>query len=309
MPKFDSQNPAQTPSVVIGRALHFIGRKVRVWPEEEATAEEAYRYAIRHDILGRQDLSQAAGAAAEHERADAREPERGRVEPRVVRFPISDDDTCERMSTLRRGRKAPPRRRLTRVDSPNVRAGGDIASFPRDCLVKIVRRSRTAARGARKSRPPPSFFPRDSVAASARLHRDDDDPSTLPSSMLTPSPAPPSIHVAGTCTTPCASTAGGARSASCQSSSPSFSQPRCSTSAGFYRTRPVPRPWKRRWRRAPCPSSSPSWRRSSSSRTRRRTTSAARREAAGTCRGWSTRGSAKSRCGRASSRRRSGSVG
>ena len=67
----------------------FIGRKVRVWPEEEATAEEAYRYAIRHDILGRQDLSQAAGAAAEHERADAREPERGRVEPRVVRFPIS----------------------------------------------------------------------------------------------------------------------------------------------------------------------------------------------------------------------------
>lgn len=87
MPKFDSQNPAQTPSVVIGRALHFIGRKVRVWPEEEATAEEAYRYAIRHDILGRQDLSQAAGAAAEHERADAREPERGRVEPRVVRYP------------------------------------------------------------------------------------------------------------------------------------------------------------------------------------------------------------------------------
>ena len=167
MPKFDSQNPAQTPSVVIGRALHFIGRKVRVWPEEEATAEEAYRYAIRHDILGRQDLSQAAGAAAEHERADAREPERGRVEPRVVRFPISDDDTCERMSTLRRGRKAPPRRRLTRVDSPNVRAGGDIASFPRDCPVKIARRSRTAARGARKSRPPPSFFPRDSVAASA----------------------------------------------------------------------------------------------------------------------------------------------
>ena len=62
----------------------FIGRSV--WPEEEATAEEAYRYAIRHDILGRQDLSQAAGAAAEHERADAREPERGRVEPRVVRF-------------------------------------------------------------------------------------------------------------------------------------------------------------------------------------------------------------------------------
>ena len=167
MPKFDSQNPAQTPSVVIGRALHFIGRKVRVWPEEEATAEEAYRYAIRHDILGRQDLSQAAGAAAEHERADAREPERGRVEPRVVRFTISDDDTCERMSTLRRGRKAPPRRRLTRVDSPNVRAGGDIASFPRDCPVKIARRSRTAARGARKSRPPPSFFPRDSVAASA----------------------------------------------------------------------------------------------------------------------------------------------
>jgi hypothetical protein len=105
MPKFDSQNPAQTPSVVIGRALHFIGRKVRVWPEEEATAEEAYRYAIRHDILGRQDLSQAAGAAAEHERADAREPERGRVEPRVVRFPISDDDTCERMSTLRRGER------------------------------------------------------------------------------------------------------------------------------------------------------------------------------------------------------------
>ena len=111
MPKFDSQNPAQTPSVVIGRALHFIGRKVRVWPEEEATAEEAYRYAIRHDILGRQDLSQAAGAAAEHERADAREPERGRVEPRVVRFTKHDDDTCERMSTLRRGRKAPPRRR------------------------------------------------------------------------------------------------------------------------------------------------------------------------------------------------------
>lgn len=180
MPKFDSQNPAQTPSVVIGRALHFIGRKVRVWPEEEATAEEAYRYAIRHDILGRQDLSQAAGAAAEHERADAREPERGRVEPRVVRFTKHDDDTCERMSTLRRGRKAPPRRRLTRVDSPNVRAGGDIASFPRDCPVKIARRSRTAARGARKSRPPPSFFPRDSVAASAhrrepcRLHRDDD---------------------------------------------------------------------------------------------------------------------------------------
>jgi len=159
MPKFDSQNPAQTPSVVIGRALHFIGRKVRVWPEEEATAEEAYRYAIRHDILGRQDLSQAAGAAAEHERADAREPERGRVEPRVVRFTKHDDDTCERMSTLRRGRKAPPRRRLTRVDSPNVRAGGDIASFPMDCPVKIARRSRTAARGARKSRPPPSFFP------------------------------------------------------------------------------------------------------------------------------------------------------
>lgn len=153
---------------------------MRVWPEEEATAEEAYRYAIRHDILGRQDLSQAAGAAAEHERADAREPERGRVEPRVVRFTKHDDDTCERMSTLRRGRKAPPRRRLTRVDSPNVRAGGDIASFPRDCPVKIARRSRTAARGARKSRPPPSFFPRDSVAASAhrrepcRLHRDDD---------------------------------------------------------------------------------------------------------------------------------------
>ena len=84
-----------------------------------------------------------------------------------MRFTISDDDTCERMSTLRRGRKAPPRRRLTRVDSPNVRAGGDIASFPRDCPVKIARRSRTAARGARKSRPPPSFFPRDSVAASA----------------------------------------------------------------------------------------------------------------------------------------------
>lgn len=184
MPKFDSQNPAQTPSVVIGRALHFIGRKVRVWPEEEATAEEAYRYAIRHDILGRQDLSQAAGAAAEHERADAREPERGRVEPRVVRFTKHDDDTCERMSTLRRGRKAPPRRRLTRVDSPNVRAGGDIASFPMDCPVKIARRSRTAARGARKSRAPPSFFPRDSVAASAhrrepcRLHRDD-DPSLI----------------------------------------------------------------------------------------------------------------------------------
>ena len=193
MPKFDSQNPAQTPSVVIGRALHFIGRKVRVWPEEEATAEEAYRYAIRHDILGRQDLSQAAGAAAEHERADAREPERGRVEPRVVRFPISDDDTCERMSTLRRGRKAPPRRRLTRVDSPNVRTGGDIASFPRDCPVKIARRSRTAARGARKSRPPPSFFPRDSVAASARLHRDDDDPSTLPSS-VSPIHADPIPH-------------------------------------------------------------------------------------------------------------------
>ena len=61
----------------------FIGRKVR----RRATPEEAYRYAIRHDILGRQDLSQAAGAAAEHERADAREPERGRVEPRVVRYP------------------------------------------------------------------------------------------------------------------------------------------------------------------------------------------------------------------------------
>tara|TARA_B100000768_G_C11073340_1_gene287556 strand:+ start:348 stop:623 length:276 start_codon:yes stop_codon:yes gene_type:complete len=86
IPSFGFGRPKDSCDHFLVGELHLYWQKGARLARRRATAEEAYRYAIRHDILGRQDLSQAAGAAAEHERADAREPERGRVEPRVVRF-------------------------------------------------------------------------------------------------------------------------------------------------------------------------------------------------------------------------------
>jgi len=144
-----------------------------------------------HDILGRQNVSEAAGAAAEHEGRPV-ESERGRVVARMVRLTDSEKNT-----RCARGRNAPAagsatRRRRPCASNPSRRPPRrELSSFPRDRADEIAARPRAAPRGRPVFAPPVPLFPRASLAA-----------SDWPDRVRLTAPAPPlPRESAGICTT------------------------------------------------------------------------------------------------------------
>lgn len=144
-----------------------------------------------HDILGRQNVSEAAGAAAEHEGRPV-ESERGRVVARMVRLTDSEKNT-----RCARGRNAPAtgsatrRRRPCASNPPRRPPRRELSSFPRDRADEIAARPRAAPRGRPVFAPPVPLFPRASLAA-----------SDWPDRVRLTAPAPPlPRESAGICTT------------------------------------------------------------------------------------------------------------
>ena len=144
-----------------------------------------------HDILWRQNVSKAAGAAAEHEGRPV-ESERGRVVARMVRLTDSEKNT-----RCARGRNAPAtgsatrRRRPCASNPPRRPPRRELGSFPRDRADEIAARPRAAPRGRPVFAPPVPLFPRASLAA-----------SDWPDRVRLTAPAPPlPRESAGICTT------------------------------------------------------------------------------------------------------------
>lgn len=113
-----------------------------------------------HDILWRQNVSKAAGAAAEHEGRPV-ESERGRVVARMVRSTDSEKKyaMCSWTNAPRSAGSA-TRRRRPRASNPPRR---DLCSFPRDRPDEIAARPRDAPRGR------PVFAPRRPAFAARQL--------------------------------------------------------------------------------------------------------------------------------------------